>query len=151
MSSILLPLIETDPDRRVDRIQAVLGEAVVFHSPITDYHGPRDVARVLATIGTVLEELQVDRVFATPHEVFTVITAAYRGRRLTGVFHECYGSAGAVTSAMLLLRPLWLLREAAAGVRQALEQERAAHGAGADHDVLRGRRLTTFTLAHRRP
>jgi hypothetical protein len=146
MSSLLLPLIKTDPEQRARRIREVLAETVVFHSPVADYDGARDVARVLATIGTVLDEVHTERVFATPPEVFTVITATYRGRRMTGAFYESYGPAGAVTSATLLLRPLWLLREAAAGVRQALELERAARGAGADDDVLRGRRVAASGL-----
>jgi hypothetical protein len=119
MRSKLLPLVQAD---RENRLQNVLSEEVVFHSPVRDYRGRADVAHILRTIRSVLDEIEAQREFVADREVVTIITAAYGDQRLNGVLYETYDPLDRVDRAALLLRPLSALLETITAMRTALER-----------------------------
>ncbi len=119
MPSKLLLLMQRDPENQLDE---VLSEDVIFHSPVTDYRGRADVAHILMTIGSVLDEIAPRRELVAERQVVTIITAAHDDRRMTGVLDENYDVLGRVERATLLLRPLSALLDAIAGMRAALER-----------------------------
>jgi len=119
MQSKLLPLLKHDPDNRLNE---ALGDEVVFHSPVRTYRGKANVAHILSTIGTVLDEIDGEREFVAGQDVVTLITASYNGRAMTGVLRETHGHLGHVAQATLLLRPLSALQNAISGMRTALER-----------------------------
>ncbi len=119
MRSKLLPLLKHDPHTR---LQEALGDQVVFHSPARTYRGRANVAHILTTIGTVLDQIDGERELVAGEEVITLITASYSGHPMTGVVRETQDKLGHVTTATLLLRPLPALLNAISGMRIALER-----------------------------
>jgi len=117
MGSRLLPLLRLGDEAR---LRGALNHEATFHSPVTDYRGPEDVAHILLTSASVLDSIEPQREFIANGETVTMIAASYRGHRLSGVFVEAYDHAGRIESATLLLRPLSTLQEAIAGMRLAL-------------------------------
>jgi hypothetical protein len=119
MSSKLLPLIQPVPENRSEN---VLSDHVVFHSPVRDYEGPADVTHILATIRTVLDEVEAQGELIAERQLVTLIAAAHGHHHMSGVLQEAYDTFGRVEQATLLLRPLSTLLEAIAGMRTALER-----------------------------
>lgn len=119
MTSKLIATLHPQSGRRA---ADALSEHVVFHSPVADYYGRTDVAHLLATIGGVLDEIRPDRQLARNEETVTMISASYRGRRMTGTIDEIHDVEGRVLRATLLLRPLSAVREAIGGMQEALER-----------------------------
>ena len=118
MKSKLLPLSPRDPEHRLD---TVLSQDVVFHSPVRDYRGRADVAHILTTIGDVLDRIEAERELVSERHVVTIIAATHGEHRMTGVLHETFDALGRVERATLLLRPLSTLLEAITAMRAALE------------------------------
>jgi hypothetical protein len=119
MQSKVLALLQPDHESRPER---ALSEAVVFHSPVRDYHGRADVTHIVSMIGSVLDQINAQRELAADRETFTIITASHRGEQLNGVLYETHDASGRVDHATLLLRPLSTLRQAIADMVAALEQ-----------------------------
>ena len=119
MQSKVLALLQPDDQTRP---QQALSEEVIFESPVRDYHGRADVAHILSTIGTVLDQIDAQRELAADREIVTIITASHRGQRMSGALYEVHGASGRVDRAMLLLRPLSAVRQAIADMVAALEQ-----------------------------
>ncbi len=119
MQSKLLLLVQRDPEHPLDKL---LSDNVVFRSPVRDYRGRADVAHILMTIGSVLDEIEARREFTAEDQVVTLITAAHRDHRMDGVLDETYDPLGRIEHATLLLRPLSVLLDAITGMRAALEQ-----------------------------
>lgn len=119
MQSKLLALLQPDHQSRP---QQALSEEVIFHSPVRDYHGRADVAHILSTISTVLDQVNARRELATDREIVTIITASHRGQQMTGVLYETHDAAGHIDRAMLLLRPLSTLRETISHMVAALDR-----------------------------
>lgn len=103
------------------QLQGALSENVVFHSPVKDYRGRAEVAHILSTIRAVLESISSDHELTGNRETVTIITARYRGHRVTGVLIETTDRPGRVEDATLLLRPLSTLLDATTGMRTALQ------------------------------
>ncbi|HTU30447.1 MAG TPA: SgcJ/EcaC family oxidoreductase [Solirubrobacteraceae bacterium] len=99
-----------------------LTEGVVFHSPVTDYHGREDVAHVLSTIAIVLDTVSAHHQVACDQGVLTNITAWHAGSSMTGMVSEVYDDDGRVRETTLLLRPLRVLGAAIGGMQAALER-----------------------------
>jgi hypothetical protein len=118
MQSKLIPLLQAG---RETGFHDVLSDQVEFHSPVTDYRGPADVAHLLATIRGLLDGIEVQRELSIERETITVMTASRDGRRIDGMLDEIYDERGLVKSATLMLRPLAALREAIADMADALE------------------------------
>ncbi len=119
MQSKLLLLVHGNPENWV---ADMLSDDVVFHSPVADYRGRADVAHILTTIGSVLDEIEAQRELVAEREVVTMINAAHGDHRMNGVLDETYDPLGRVECATLLLRPLSALLDAITGMRAALEQ-----------------------------
>jgi hypothetical protein len=119
MQSKLLLLTRPDPE---DRLENLLSEHVVFHSPARDYRGRADVAHILMTIGSVLDEIEARDELVAGRQVVTIVAAARGDHRMTGVLDETYDALGRVERATLLLRPLSALLDAISGMRGALER-----------------------------
>jgi hypothetical protein len=119
MQSKLLPLIQPGPKRRSEH---VLSEHVVFHSPVRDYEGTADVTHILATIGSVLDEIEAQDELIADRQLVTLIGVAHGHRHMSGVLQETYDALGRVEQATLLLRPMSVLLEAIAAMRTALER-----------------------------
>jgi hypothetical protein len=119
MQSKVLALLQPDHERRTER---ALSEAVVFHSPVRDYHGCADVTHILSMIATVLDQINAQRELAADREIVTIITASHRGQQMDGVLYETYDATGRIDRATLLLRPLSTLRQAIADMIAAVEQ-----------------------------
>jgi hypothetical protein len=119
MQSKLLPLIQPASENRSEN---VLSEHVVFHSPVRDYEGPADVTHILATIGTVLDEIDAQDELIAERQLVTLIAAAHGHHHMSGMLQETYDTLGRVEQATLILRPLSTLLEAIAGMRTALER-----------------------------
>ena len=82
MQSRLLSL--TQPNA-VNQLANTLSEQVVFHSPVRDYRGRADVAHILMTIGSVLDEIEAQHELIAERRIVTLITASHRDHRMTGV------------------------------------------------------------------
>jgi hypothetical protein len=119
MQSRLLPLMQRD---RENWLHSALGEDVVLHSPVRDYHGRKDVAHILMTIGHVLDKIESQRELVAERQVVTIITATHQGREMTGILDETYDALGRLERATLLLRPLSALLDAITAMRARLEQ-----------------------------
>ncbi len=119
MQSNLLPLLQHNTENQPE---GLLGEDVIFHSPTRDYRGRADVAHILKTIGTVVNEIEPQRQLVADCQIVTIITAAHQQHRMTGVLHEIHDPLGRVEHATLLLRPLSALLDAITAIRDALER-----------------------------
>lgn len=82
MQSRILSL--TQPNA-VNQLANTLSEQVVFHSPVRDYRGRADVAHILITIGSVLDEIEAQHELIAERRIVTLITASHRDHRMTGV------------------------------------------------------------------
>ena len=82
MQSKILSL--TQPNA-VNQLANTLSEQVVFHSPVRDYRGRADVAHILITIGSVLDEIEAQHELIAERRIVTLITASHRDHRMTGV------------------------------------------------------------------
>lgn len=119
MPTKLLPLLKHACD---SQLQEALGDEVVFHSPVRTYRGRANVAHILLTIASVLDEIDGKCEFVAGEEVVTLLTASYNNRPMTGVLLESHDQRGHVTRATLLLRPLSALLNAINGMSIALER-----------------------------
>ena len=118
MQSKLLALLQPDNQGRT---QQELSEEVVFRSPVRDYHGRADVAHIVSTIGSVLDQIDAQREFVADREIVTIINVSHRGQQMNGVLYETHDATGRIDGAMLLLRPLSTLRQAIADMVAALD------------------------------
>jgi hypothetical protein len=111
-----------DALRATDRaaLAAVLSDDVEFHSPVTDYHGRDEVVHLLATIGTVVEDVRVRRELRQDRETTTFIEGTVGGRAIEGVLDQIHDDAGRVCDLTLMLRPLEVLLEGVRRMRTAL-------------------------------
>lgn len=100
------PLI--DPLRAADRaaIAGLLSDDVAFHSPVTDYQGRDQVVNLLATIGTVIDDIRVRRELVQGREIATFVEGEVDGRAIEGVLDQRLDEQGKVSEITLLLRPL---------------------------------------------
>jgi hypothetical protein len=119
MRSKILPLTQPDAE---NQLANTLSEQVVFHSPVRDYRGRADVAHILMTIGSILDEIEAQRELVAERRIVTLITATHRDHRMTGVLDEIFDAHGRVERATLLLRPLSTLLGAITTMRSALER-----------------------------
>jgi hypothetical protein len=109
-----------DAIRRSDRdaLTAVVAHDVVFHSPVQTYRGREQVVHLLATIGGVLDGLEVTR------EVDGVsFIAAHVGEHpVDGVLVERAGADGRIAEITLMMRPLAALQAAVARLTRTLAE-----------------------------
>jgi hypothetical protein len=89
----------------------LLSDDVAFHSPVTDYHGRDQVVHLLATIGTVIDDVRVRRELSEGRETVAFVEGAIGGRAVEGVLDYVRDEAGRVRELTLMLRPLDALLE----------------------------------------
>lgn len=120
MPSPLVALLQA-PDRQA--LDALLAEAVLFHSPVADYEGRADVAHLLSLITTVLRDLQASRELVDGAASTTYITATVDARPVQGVLDEHYDGAGRLIDVTLMLRPFATVRVAIAAMAAGLASD----------------------------
>lgn len=118
MPSPLIALLQA-PDG--DALDALLADAVRFHSPVADYEGRADVAHLLSLIATVVNGSQPTRELGDSTARTTFISGAVEGRSVQGVLDERYDEHGLLVDATLMLRPFATLRIAIAAMAAALD------------------------------
>ena len=89
----------------------LLSDDVAFHSPVTDYRGRDQVVHLLATIGTVIDDVRVRRELSEREETVAFIEGSIGGRAVEGVLDQIHDEAGRVSELTLVLRPLDVLLE----------------------------------------
>ena len=77
-----------------------------FHSPVADYNGSEEIARILAALAQVLRGLEPVSVHSTEAETICFFTAAVAGRRGDGVLWIVADRDEPVTELTLMIRPL---------------------------------------------
>jgi len=106
--------------RKRDRaaLAAMVGDDVVFNSPVTTYRGREQVVDLLALIGTVLDDVE-----ATGEvETVTFVKGHMDGEELDGVLVEIRDDDGRIAEITLLLRPLATLQAAVRRMARALAE-----------------------------
>ena len=108
-----------------DAMEALLGPGVAFHSPVTDYTGARQVAKLLRTLVEVVPERRATSVLDAPGETIAVFAAHDDGLDLDGVLRVVAGTDDRIARVMLWMRPLDALLQAVERMRAALGRVRA--------------------------
>jgi hypothetical protein len=109
-------LLAAIADRAQERLEAMLAEDVVFHSPVQTYRGRRQAIRLLVTVGGVVDGVEVTRRL----DGVTFFTATVEEHPVDGVLVEEAGDDGQITEITLMLRPLAQLQAAVARMARAL-------------------------------
>jgi SnoaL-like protein len=98
-----------------DALAELLAEDVVFHSPVQTYRGRDQVVHLLATVGAVIDDIEVTREL----DGVTFLAARVGENPVDGVLHE-RSDAAHVVEITLMLRPLAALQAAVAQITRAL-------------------------------
>jgi hypothetical protein len=112
MSELLTAIDRSDRDW----LEAMLAEDVVFHSPVQTYRGRPQTVRLLVTVGSIVDDVEVTRTL----EDVTFFAAKVEEHPVDGVLVEQAGGDGRITEIMLMLRPLAQLQAAVARMARAL-------------------------------
>jgi hypothetical protein len=108
-------LLDAIAGRDRDRLNALLADDVVFHSPVQTYRGREQVVHLLLTIGGVLDGIEEVRGVGT----VTFFAAVVEEHPLDGMLDE-HAKDGRLTEITLMLRPLAALQAAVARMARAL-------------------------------
>jgi hypothetical protein len=92
-------------------LAGLLADDVVFHSPVTDYHGRDEVVHLLANIGTVIDDVRIRRELSRDEETVAFVEGTVGGRPIEGVLDQIHDEAGRIRELTLILRPLDALLE----------------------------------------
>jgi hypothetical protein len=92
-------------------LAGLLADDVVFHSPVTDYHGRDEVVHLLANIGTVIDDVRIRRELSRDEETVAFVEGTVGGRPIEGVLDQIHDEAGRIRELTLMLRPLDALLE----------------------------------------
>jgi SnoaL-like domain len=112
MSELLAAIAESDRDG----LEGMLAEDVVFHSPVQTYRGRPQAVRLLVTIGSVVDDVEVTRTL----DGVTFFTATVEEHPVDGVLVQEAGDDGQIAQITLMLRPLAQLQAAVARMARAL-------------------------------
>jgi hypothetical protein len=111
-------LLEAIAGRDRDALTELLAEGVVFHSPVQTYRGRDQVVHLLATVGSVIDDIQATRTL----DGVTFFVARVEEHPVDGVLDERAGADGRVTEITLMMRPLAALQAAVARITRTLAQ-----------------------------
>jgi hypothetical protein len=103
------PLITAVSNQDRDELRELLAEDVTFNSPVRSYTGREEVIHLLATIGSLEDDLRPTR----------SVTFVQFGK-LDGVLHEAWDEDGQLKELTLTLRPLGPLLKAVDRMGRAL-------------------------------
>jgi hypothetical protein len=112
-------LIDAIRGSDAETLKAVLGEDVVFHSPVQTYRGRDQVVHLLTIIGTVLDATDVTREV----DGVTFFAAYVEEHPVDGVLVQRVDHYGRITEITLMLRPLAALQAAVARMARALAEQ----------------------------
>jgi SnoaL-like domain len=111
-------LLEAIASRNRDALTQLLADDVVFHSPVQTYRGREQVVHLLATIGTVIDDIEPRRVL----DGVTFFVARVEEHPVDGVFDERTKADGRISEITLMMRPLATLQAAVARITRTLAQ-----------------------------
>jgi hypothetical protein len=97
-----MDLLQAISGRDREALAARVADDVVFYGPATTYRGRDQVVDVLATVGSVLEDITKTREV----ETVTFLTGRVGDEELDGALVEIKDSEGRLAEITLLLRPL---------------------------------------------
>jgi ketosteroid isomerase-like protein len=109
-------LLEAIANRDRDALVELLADDVVFHSPVQTYRGRDQVVHLLATVGTVIDDIKATRTL----DGVTFFVARVEEHPVDGVLDERAGADGRITEIMLMMRPLAALQAAVARITRTL-------------------------------
>jgi hypothetical protein len=109
-AAMTTPILTAIAEQDRDALRELLAEDVRFNSPVRSYTGRDEVVHLLATIGSLQNELRAVR----------SITFLEFGK-LDGVLHESSDADGRVSELTLMLRPLGPLLKVVEEMGKALE------------------------------
>jgi hypothetical protein len=112
--------IEGDADAMIAR----LAPDATFYSPVTDYAGPRRIAKLLRAIVQVLPARTPTAVYGDGDETLAVFCARDADLQLDGVLRVVADADGRVVRVLLWLRPLDALLVGVERMRAALSAAR---------------------------
>lgn len=112
MSRLLAAISEADRDA----LNTLLADDVAFHSPVQTYRGRDQVVLLLATVGTVIDDVEATREV----DGVTFFAASVEEHPVDGVLVEDEDAAGHIGEVTLMLRPLAQLQAAVARMTRAL-------------------------------
>ena len=113
-----MTLLEAIANRDRGALAGLLAEDVVFHSPVQTYRGRQQVVHLLATIGGILEDLNVTREV----DGVTFLTARIEEHPMDGVLDQHADDHGRISEMTLMLRPLAALQAGVARMTRALAE-----------------------------
>lgn len=113
MSSELLDAI-AGQDR--EKLEALLADDVVFHSPVQTYRGRDQAVHLLVTVGGVVDDVEATREV----DGVTFFAANVEEHPVDGLLDERRDAAGHIAEITLMLRPLAQLQAAVARMARAL-------------------------------
>jgi hypothetical protein len=99
-----------------DALSELVADDVVFHSPVQTYRGRDQTVLLLATVGTVIEDVEATREV----DGVTFFAATVEEHPLDGVLVEDEDAAGHIAEITLMIRPLAQLQAAVARMTRAL-------------------------------
>jgi len=105
------PTLTAMANQNRDALRELLAEDVTFNSPVRTYQGREEVIHLLATIGSLEDDLRPTR----------SITFVQFGE-LDGVLHESWDDDGHLKELTLTLRPLGRLLKAVDRMGKALDE-----------------------------
>jgi len=105
------PTLTAMANQNRDALRELLAEDVTFNSPVRTYQGREEVIHLLATIGSLEDDLRPTR----------SITFVQFGE-LDGVLHESWDDDGHLKELTLTLRPLGQLLKAVDRIGKALDE-----------------------------
>jgi hypothetical protein len=99
-----------------DTLTELLADDVAFHSPVQTYRGRDRVVHLLATVGTVIDDVEATREL----DGVTFFAASVEEHPMDGVLDVRHDAAGHIAEITLMLRPLAQLQAAVARMTRAL-------------------------------
>jgi hypothetical protein len=105
IAAMTTPILTAIAAQDRDALHDLLAGDVTFNSPVRSYTGRDEVVHLLATIGSIQDELR-------PVRSITFVELVKGERKLDGVLHESRDPDGRVVELTLMLRPLGPLLKA---------------------------------------
>jgi hypothetical protein len=116
------PLIEALRTGDGAALDGLVGDDVVFNSPVRTYAGRDDVVHLLTVVGNVLEELHVRRELTSGLETVTLIAGRLGGAEADGVLLQVVNEDAQLVELTLMLRPLKTLLAGVEAMGKALAE-----------------------------
>ena len=113
-----MTLLEAIDREDRDGLVGLLGDDVVFHSPVQTYRGREQILRLLLVIGGIIENVEVTRQL----DGVTFFAATVEEHPVDGVLVEREVDEGRIAEITLMIRPLAQLQAAVARMARVLSE-----------------------------